>query len=420
MLSELQRRLREHYRNEFSTICYIPSCPHKDVDVRDIYVPPKILKKDHRQINEDAGTTVKSFSDIFYNEKGRCKNVYVVGEAGSGKSLFSQNIALLWSQEGKVKDSKLSTNGSFSDVDIIKNFEFVFHLSLRDSCQECDYVNMIRDQLLYKLYGGKQIEKARELVEDILDTSLCLIAADGLDEWTHPDTLCKCLSDERGKTPLIHSRHKATILLSSRPWRLSKNRVKDSKIDKYFEIEGAEDVERLGTNVVRILNENTGRKRAYCDFETFVQGKAICGSLFKSPILLLHTICLWHEGRNLANSLSEIYASIFDMLIGRIQSATQPEVDMNVNPCKILSNLDNINKHWDYFVAISKVAFEMLLPTEGHSTVVFSSNACDTDVKQFAIKCGILTEKNPDRSVANLLICLFSIEPFKNISLLFI
>ena len=55
--------------------------------------------------------------------------------------------------------------------------------------------------------------------------------------------------------------------------------------------------------------------------------------------------------------------------------------------------MDNINSNWKQFTELCKLAFEKLFAKDGRSAIVFSTRDCKDDLKTFALKCGILTEK---------------------------
>jgi len=397
-LSELQGLLREFYRKEYAGIQYVPTRPDKQCSFRDVYVIPKLVKKDHRLTEDEGkmakGETVTTYQKIFENDNGLCSNVFVVGEAGSGKSSLSQNILLIWSEESNEGGAQGNSQGThFTDVDNIRQFDFVFHVALRDSCHQCNYVEMIYDQLLYRLYNNSHdMKKAYALVEEVLETSSCLIVADGLDEWSHSEQPCKCTSKERGTRPLIHQKNRAVVLLTSRP--VGFTRIPENKVDNYLEIEGAKDVKQLGENILKVLNGNTGTK-LFEDFERSVKKNEVWDICVQSPILMIQMICLWHDNHELSKSISITYTSIFEMLIGRVNDevGTSENVILDNKCPNIICSMSNITNNWTHFTDLCELAYKHFFRKRGHSAVVFSSEDCKDELKNFAVKNGILTEK---------------------------
>jgi len=397
-VSELQRLLREHYCRELESTQYLPTRTDKYCGFRKIYVLPKLVKKDHRRIENKSkevnGVTVTTYRDIFTHNNDLCRNVFVVGEAGSGKSSFSQHIALLWSEENKAAGAHHQSHDTkFTDIDTIQEFEFVFHVKLRDACDLCDLEEIIRDQLLSRL-DTDEIDNANSLVKKVLNTSRCLILADGRDEWSHPETCApiKCTSEEKKIAPLIHQRSSATVLFTSRPVGFTE--FSEHKVDNYLEIEGTQNVQQLGENILNVLNKDNGTK-TFDEFEASVKEKGLWDNLSPSPILFIQMICLWHDNHELSKSVSITYASIFNMLIGRakVEVVTSQNDNLDNKQLQIITDMDNINRNWKQFKELCKLAFKKLFAKDGRSAVVFSNRDCKDDLKTFAVKCGILTEK---------------------------
>jgi len=85
---------------------------------------------------------------------------------------------------------------------------------------------------------------------------------------------CLCISKIKGRTPVICQPHSATIVTTSRPWRLAQLPPIDSMIEKHMNIEGTGDVDELGKHFVNVLNkkakEEYGEHQAL-DFSKFKQ-----------------------------------------------------------------------------------------------------------------------------------------------------
>jgi len=454
---------------------YVPVLHEKEVNMDMLYVPPKIVHYDRYQ-SEKQHERVRTFKDFFMNKGEDCKNIFVVGEPGTGKSTFTQNIALQWSrlqlgqasrEEGspletipssvsnespnnereRIIYSRDSTAGSmestvqnvyatedtrdlndesdyadgehslsdgysnswnddsqeniddFQDKDTLNMIDILFHVRLRDANAHCHYEDIIRDQLIVHLYDQTPaLERACKLVKSLLGAPSTCVLSDGLDEWTHPsDKECSCPINMKGRTPFINPLHSVTLVTTSRPWRMVENPPADSKIEKRMDIQGTGNIGKLGGNIVNILNEQMERHEDFSTIKTYVREKNI-SSLLQTPILLLHIVCLFFDGREVSDSKCKIYANILDMLIGRkpISIATEGSLDDDSkrhNNC-FADNL-NVRRCWAIIVKISKLAFDQLFQKPGHSSVVFDSDLTTINEKEksFALRCGILTEK---------------------------
>jgi len=70
---------------------FIPSMQEYEVPMRQLYVAPKIVEKDDKNNSE---VRIKTFTDFLMKDGCLCKNIFLVGEPGTGKSTFTQNLAL--------------------------------------------------------------------------------------------------------------------------------------------------------------------------------------------------------------------------------------------------------------------------------------------------------------------------------------
>ncbi|XP_052759929.1 uncharacterized protein LOC128202815 isoform X2 [Mya arenaria] len=264
---------------------------------------------------------------------------------------------------------------------------------------------MIKEQLLFKIYHDKDIKEAYDLLQTVLETKRCVIIADGLDEWSHPsDKDCSC-SDEEKVVPFRNFANNAILLTTSRPWRLSQFRIKDSNIDKYLEIQGAVDPSSLVEKVVNCLNGETGTKTSV-QFMEFVREKGV-EKLLPIPIILMQLVCLWYEEFNVSNSICNIYASMISMLFGKIRvDNRQTKVLKHTFPGCIQCQC-NIRTHGSLFRFLSHLALKTLFTQNMQSSNVFSiscvtavleENSGD-ELLERALESGLLTEERLD--VAN-------------------
>ncbi|XP_052799191.1 uncharacterized protein LOC128230791 [Mya arenaria] len=396
----LRLRLMNHYKTTLADMPISPILVEKNAKLSRFYVAPKITEKDHRKLDridkKERGKKNANFSDVFCKNGQFLGNAFLVGEPGTGKSTFSIMCALEWTQQYLPAEENVGIKTSNADPEFFKEFAFLFHVTLRDSGKTCDVAEMIKDQLICKIYHEKDVDDGYQLLQTVLESEKCLIIADGLDEWTHPENeKCTCKADEK-VTPFRNSANKATLLTTTRPWRLSQIRVQDSKIDKYLEIEGPDDPSQLVKNILTILNEDTENERTPEAFIRMVHEKGLTG-LLTAPITLTHLVCLWFEGISLTNSKCDIYAGVINMLSCRHSCMRRELKEPKIKLPHVLTVHECFRQNPTIYLELAKLAYVTLFSGCRESSVVFSSDTVyatlDKQQVEFALKSGLLTEK---------------------------
>ncbi|XP_052760647.1 uncharacterized protein LOC128203317 [Mya arenaria] len=401
MLKEgLRLRLANHYRTTLADMPISPILGEKNAKLRKFYVAPKIVEKDHRKIGEidkgESGQEVAKFSDVFLKNGQLLSNAFLVGEPGKGKSTFSVMCALEWTHQYLPAEENVGIKTSYADPEFFKEFAFLFHVTLRDSGKTCDLAQMIKDQLIRKFYHEKDADDGYRLLQTVLESETCLIIADGLDEWTHPENVnCTCKTEEK-VTPFRNSANKATLLTTTRPWRMSKFRVQDSKIDKYLEIEGAADTKQLVENIINILNGGNEDERTQEAFMKMASEKDLEG-LLSAPISTTQLVCLWFEGKSLTDSKCDIYAGVINMLSCRLSYVQRKHKIPKIELPSVLKEHECFVQNPMVYLALAKLAYTTLYSECRDSSVVFSNKTVKALLSrkqvEFALKSGLLTEK---------------------------
>ncbi|XP_052801547.1 uncharacterized protein LOC128232176 [Mya arenaria] len=405
MLKEgLRLRLMDHYRTTFGNMPISPILTEKDAKLSRFYVPPKIVEKNHRKIGSidkvEPSQEVATFSDVFCHESQLCRNVFLVGEPGKGKSTFSAMCALEWTNQYSHQEKIIEHKACFADAEFFREFDFLFHVTLRDSGQSCNLTEMVQDQVISKIYNSHDAEYVYRILQTVLESEKCLIILDGLDEWNHPETVnCTCRA-EGSFIPSQISANRATVLTTTRPWRLSQFRVKDSKIDKYLEIEGANEPEEIVKNVVTILNEENEVERDPEDFMKMIRVNGL-QDLLATPIVTTQLVCLWFEGVSLTESKCNIYAGLINMLSCRHRYIREkvPEIELP----SVFKNHECFRYNPLVYLALAKLAYTTLFSGGRETSVVFSSSLVNQVLAkgqiEYALKSGLLTEKKSNSLV---------------------
>ncbi|XP_052768224.1 uncharacterized protein LOC128208716 [Mya arenaria] len=393
---DLQIRLAKNYQKTLSSAPISPLVSDKDEMLDKFYVAPRIMEKDRRKIEsseEQKGTLISSYRNIFCKGDALLSNIYIIGEAGMGKSTFTTKCALVWGKQILDTDTlDSSSKHEFQDVEVLAKFDFLFHVTLRNSNESCNLTDMITDQIISRIYLGDEEAAGRDTLLSVLSNRKCLILADGLDEWSHPhDTKCFCREEEK-VVPFLSSTIDATVLITSRPWRMAQHRVKDSRIDKYLEIEGAADTKHLVQNVLGCLCGKTESEEKSREFLSFIDKRKL-PNLLSVPIVLMMLVCLWFEGVGESFSLCEIYALMIDMMFGRkALTKYKPQHEQTKLP-SCFQNSKHIFRNIPALLSSAKLAFEQLFSMDKKSALVFkqvgSLSQEDLEIMQ---KTGIIRE----------------------------
>ncbi|XP_052769843.1 uncharacterized protein LOC128209714 [Mya arenaria] len=407
---DLRQRLVKYYQKQLNSAPISPLLSHKDEKLDKFYVPPKIVEKDHKRLRGDF--PISSYKTNFFKDEGLGKTVFVVGEAGMGKSSFSAMCTLKWASQLSVPNKDNPEKGSdqgeeetplFDDpeverelLDFLKSIEFMFHLKLRNSCETCELSEMIKEQLIHMIYKADYERAAGyDTVVRVLTDQKCMIIADGLDEWLHPKTECKCSKKDKA-IPHLSTSEDATVLITSRPWRMSRYPVKDTLVGKYFEIQGVASTKLLVQKLLVCLNERVAEKMKDDDFFLFVSRKKL-DHLISVPIILMLLVCLWFEGVPESLSMCNIYAYMLDMMFGnkarpmlRVSSESKPLL-------RCFEQTGHVQRYYNIVLKLAQFAFETLFLTERKSSLVFQNIDCLTPEElQVVLNSGCMREtKSP-------------------------
>ncbi|KAH3753207.1 hypothetical protein DPMN_187841 [Dreissena polymorpha] len=161
-----------------------------------------------------------------------------------GKSTFLTKLALDWCNAVSVHNP--DQKATFSDVDTLKKFQFLFDIPLRIAMGQREVIEMIKSHIINRINTGDTRKVMSKLLHQILERETCIVTLDGLNEWA--DVLHKYV------LPLMANCHlNSIVLITSRPWKLADERIRDSEIDRLLELEGITDPEKLTKKMILSL-----------------------------------------------------------------------------------------------------------------------------------------------------------------------
>ncbi|XP_060596599.1 uncharacterized protein LOC132750605 isoform X2 [Ruditapes philippinarum] len=397
-LQDFAKRLIEVYQDQFSTLPISALLEEEDAQLLEFFVQPTLKQVDHHNVKSKSAI-IKSYKDIFSKGGQPCRNIYITGEAGIGKTAFCQRMVLTWchAKSGKTENH----NFLKEDIDALKQFSFLFYVSLRET-RLCHVKEMIEQQL--------QVLADTHHIGQILENQVCLIILDGLDEWTHPTIQDTCPNNQ--KLPHRLPSRNCIFITTTRPWKLEVNRLKTKEIDQQIVLTGLDKQARakLTVTVINRLNKNYDEPRKPEDFKEEVALNKL-DTICEVPIILMQLICVWFDELTLGKSKCLIYGGTVDMLFKRASknkggqcadgaclNQTQTQDDFNRNLPECFISLQNILIHKSLLYKIGNLAFHSLFGIpDGESALTFESssgNIYDISVGEmrYLLSVGILSK----------------------------
>ncbi|XP_060600615.1 uncharacterized protein LOC132754046 [Ruditapes philippinarum] len=440
----LQKRLCDHYKKCLSTIPVSPVLEAISGTVDEVFVEFSINTNLSCKEKVDELDQVNLYREILFKNDKLCKNVYLLGEAGMGKTTWCKKFLNTWvnacnknrgSDRLPLEPSAKQTTGSREthidegddDICCLKQFDILFYVALRRESQHDLIIDMIKRHPIVTEF------RFQTVVEDILryESESCIILLDGLDEWE---------IDNDVAIPSREGLHGCTVLTTSRKYRT----VGIDKIDNAFypdkvvEMSGVRNKEQLIKNVIRQLNTvmRKGNKKqdhdsSEEDCKQFIrEAKEMkdrdisfqqrLPGYMDIPLLLIITICVWFDKGKIEDTLYKNMCGIVEFMIRYGEGFTQG-VYKKKNRCSgKLEGIENLNeqkKEWikhvqtlpsqfrnnDVIVPysgliskLSKFAFDTLFNAEHRRRLTFSHtelNKFFSDIELHVImKLGLLSQ----------------------------
>ncbi|KAH3737367.1 uncharacterized protein LOC127851361 [Dreissena polymorpha] len=351
--------------------------PDIDVPLERLYVPPSIqeLKRGQkdRHGRSEIDTTSRVKTDVsFYREllhyHGNPVNkIYIEGDPGCGKTTFLSKLVLDWctahSENGASTLEKLTSKATtrsmksnptyFSDLDTLRDYTFLFFVSLRDySGSMCNVSQMVEDA----------IKRNKLPWDDSVWKHKCIILTDAADEWHHPDipfpppceSTCKCRKDR--SMPLYLQRTNITNIITARPWKLANLSMSDT-LTRMFEISGVINYKTLAENVITVLAEKDGiskndQKCNCIDFFDKIKTERL-QNLITVPAVCVQLVHQFYVWRLIEGSLCAIYINMLDMHIAKgLQKLQIEEFDTeeicvtDITPIIGTETTEYLRAHW--------------------------------------------------------------------------
>ncbi|XP_052237704.1 uncharacterized protein LOC127849021 [Dreissena polymorpha] len=426
-LIEIQTWLIKHYRER----CVVPVSmldPDIDVPLERIYVPPSIhelkrgRKDRHGGVEMDttsrAGPDVSCYRELLHRDGNPVNTIYIQGDPGCGKTTFSTKLVLDWCKaHSKNCGSTLetltgtaTTTGKtshptyFSDLDTLRDYTFLFFVSLRDySGTTCNVSQMVEDA----------IKSIKLPWDDSVWEHKCIVLTDAADEWYHPeiafppprDSACNC--HKYRSMPQYLQRNNISNIITTRPWKLA-NHIMSDTLTRLFEISGVTNYTTLAENVITVLAEKDGisknDQQCKCiDFIELIKAQSL-GNLITVPAVCVQLVHQFYVGRLVEGSRCSVYMNMLDMHIAKGLQKLQIEnfdtEEMCVNEIKQIIGTESteyLRDNWSLVHSASALAFKTLTDTSKESSLVFAENTITNHMTKtkldYLLQTGIITKK---------------------------
>ncbi|KAH3780520.1 hypothetical protein DPMN_158336 [Dreissena polymorpha] len=400
--------LTKYYSKRFCHVNIFPLDDWAEEKLLDIYMPPNIkLMAKEKGVFKETFEQISTYKNMFLSYTKPNQQIFIQGEAGYGKSTFLAKLVMDWctitseqSAETTLpiddKTTRLSSNTQmrysnlFDDLSSLKDFKYVFHVTLRESVNQFDIEKMINTQIVDSIYSSEEDrEKAYRLLNEIMKRERCLVLLDGLDEWIG--------TGDHHNLPTLADVHSLCVLLiTTRPWKMTQAKILDSQICKLLQLDGVNNVFEVSRTILGCMKEFKGSQdldKTQSEFESYVRK---CGLLkhLNSPMMLCLIVHSWTKGTELKGSICEKYILLLECLFKKANTETS---EFQEPPYRCFTETQNIQPNIEQMNRLAEAAFYLLFSDTQENSLVFTItdlkkfNLRQLDPENFALKSGILS-----------------------------
>ena len=360
-LEECQKQLHSLYSTT-SKVKTIPWDRNTAVHIDEIYTQLSWVRDD----SKPSGVTqekLEDYTDIFQGHEHypNPKRILVIGRPGIGKTTFSKKTAFDWSKRRK---------------EILKKFDLVLHIRLRDVCNLHDVPAILKAA---KLLTGDGVISVESLYEYVLQNQeKVLLILDGYDEYSCAEEPSPV--HEIWEGALLRDCH---VIITTRIANADNLRI-SSHVQ--CQINGFDSENGIKKFASKFLKD----KKDVDEFVKHLKEKDLT-DMAKIPLLLLMLCLVWREKHHqkLPKSRAVIYTNFIQTLFDHM---TEKE-----------ANTGSFRKVDDYKEELSKLgklAFDALL----HDSLFLRVGELPDDVLKNLIEAGLfqllnISSMNPEKGV---------------------
>ena len=331
-----------------------PWNPYNTEDVDDIYTQLSMLRDDHG--GKRHGTTkekLQDYTEMFYGH-GHHPNpsrILVYGRPGIGKTTFTQKIAVDWTRDKK---------------EILKKFDVLLLINLRDVCGSQDFPTMLKTAELLSADDPMAFHHLDKYVRDNQDKVLLVL--DGYDEY------------RSGTSSPVHEIWRGKILrnccvvVTTRP-------VKEEELSRWshvqLELNGFDSEEQVKTFASGFLSD-----QGVAGLVKYLQEQDLWG-MVETPLLLSMLCLVWKELKGQLRSRADLFRRFLLTIL--------QHQDLKVSD-EVRHDIDEYSRD---FSKLGELAFHALL--ERRLYLRSSEWPYDVDLKKFT-DSGVFQTSKPSSS----------------------
>ncbi|XP_045161022.2 uncharacterized protein LOC123525917 isoform X2 [Mercenaria mercenaria] len=396
---ELQTKFCGYYKKCLSTIPVSPVLKTISGSVDEVFVELSICEDLSGNQSPEDTEQASFYRDVLFQNGTLCKSVYLLGNAGMGKTTWCKKVLNTWVKacdcssksnafaadyEANLKSSGLaeSTMQANEDTECLRQFDLLFYIALRQESQNVNITDMIKQHPVVKEYSLQTV------VDEVLkyEPQTCLFLLDGLDEWTPQSDI---------ETPSREGLHGCSVLTTSRPYRLVGIYDIDDTFyaDRIVQMTGVRNKELLVKKVIQQLNnamkKQLSAKELYDssekDYKNFIKDvkemkdremsyHKILPNYMDIPLMLIIMVCLWFDKGEFENTLTKNIGGMMEFIISYaegFQRGVFRKKKVAAGKLEGIANLDELKQEWSKFAEYLPSQLRKKVRLKGYSELIF-------------------------------------------------